>query len=140
MAKTQRSPRVNLTICFSCSPEVINALRTNPTYSILNDVVHAYMEDIGEGHHEDVMRTFFRLRVGEIGNIIKKVVAITTEAALLTGRDIIEFLPEANRIVLVSPKTFRTSKPIDKFGHRLSYNLRLIIGSITSASMASNFQ
>lgn len=59
------------------------------------------MEEIGEGHHEDVMRAFFRHRVGDIGRLIRKVTHITTQAAHATGKDISEFLPEANRIVLV---------------------------------------
>ena len=80
----------------------LNHLSTNPNHSILNDVVHAYMEQNGEGHHEDVMRTFFRSRITEIGNIIEKVVPITNEASVVTGHDEIVFLPEANRIVLVS--------------------------------------
>jgi len=80
----------------------LNRPSTNPDHSILNDAVHAYMEQIGEGHHEDVLRTFFRSRIADIGNIIEKVVAITNEASVATGHDEIVFLPEANRIILVS--------------------------------------
>ncbi|KAG5645239.1 hypothetical protein DXG03_006656 [Asterophora parasitica] len=75
-------------------------LATNPTYSILNDAVHAYMAEIDQGHHEDVIRAFFRLRVADVGLLLRKVDEAVTQAARLTGRDIIEFLPEANRIVL----------------------------------------
>lgn len=59
------------------------------------------MEEIGDGPHEDVMRTFFRLRVSEIGSVITTIADISTQAARVTGQDIIEFLPEANRVVLV---------------------------------------
>ncbi|KAF8077905.1 hypothetical protein FPV67DRAFT_1405325 [Lyophyllum atratum] len=75
-------------------------LATNPTHSILNDAVHAYMAEIGQGHHEDIIRAFFRLRVGDIGLLVRKAGEAATQTARLTGRDMIEFLPEANRIVL----------------------------------------
>ena len=68
------------------------------------------MEQIGEGHHEDVMRTFFRSRITEIGNIIEKVVPITNEASIVTGHDEIVFLPEANRIILVSTLPWDTNE------------------------------
>ncbi|KAG6900855.1 hypothetical protein C0993_009973 [Termitomyces sp. T159_Od127] len=77
-------------------------LATNPTHSILNDAVHVYMQEINEGHHEDVIRAFFRLRVADIGRLISKVGEAATQAARLSQRDIIEFLPEANRIVLTA--------------------------------------
>jgi nuclear pore complex protein Nup133 len=77
-------------------------LRTNPMYSILHDAVHAYMEESGEAEHEDVVRAFFRLKIGDIGRLIKKVSYVTTQASRATGRNMIEFLPEANRVVLVS--------------------------------------
>ncbi|KAF5381087.1 hypothetical protein D9615_003993 [Tricholomella constricta] len=75
-------------------------LATNPKHSILNDAVHAYMGEIGQGHHEDIIRAFFRSNVADIGLLLRKVDEAATQAALLTGREIIEFLPEANRIVL----------------------------------------
>ena len=59
------------------------------------------MEEIGEAGHEDVMRAFFRLKIGDIGRLIKKVAQVTGEASRATGRNMIEFLPEANRVVLV---------------------------------------
>ncbi|KNZ71793.1 Nucleoporin [Termitomyces sp. J132] len=75
-------------------------LVTSPAHSILNDAVHAYMQEINEGHHEDVIRAFFRFRLVDIGRLVGKVGEAATQAARLTQRDIIEFLPEANRIVL----------------------------------------
>lgn len=59
------------------------------------------MEQIGEAEHDDVMRAFFRLKIGDIGRLIKKVAQITTQASRATGRNMIEFLAEANRVVLV---------------------------------------
>ncbi|KAG6907355.1 hypothetical protein DXG01_009239 [Tephrocybe rancida] len=77
-------------------------LATNPNHSILNDAVHVYMQEINQGHHEDIIRAFFRLRVADIGLLIRKVGEAATHAARLTQRDIVEFLPEANRIVLTA--------------------------------------
>jgi nuclear pore complex protein Nup133 len=65
------------------------------------------MEEIEEAEHEDVMRAFFRLRIGDIGRLIKKVAHVTTQASRATGRNLIEFLPEANRIVLVCFSPFK---------------------------------
>jgi nuclear pore complex protein Nup133 len=59
------------------------------------------MEEIGEAEHEDVMRVFFRLKIGDVGRLIKKVAQVTTHASRATGRNMIEFLPEANGVVLV---------------------------------------
>lgn len=60
------------------------------------------MEDIGEANHEDIMRAFFRLRVGDIGKLLKKIGDVTARASRATGRNIVEFLPEANRAIAVS--------------------------------------
>lgn len=58
------------------------------------------MTEIGESVHEDVLRAFFRLRVNDIGRLIKKVKDAATVAARNTGRNIADFLPEANCIVI----------------------------------------
>ncbi|KAF9454530.1 hypothetical protein P691DRAFT_655678 [Macrolepiota fuliginosa MF-IS2] len=75
-------------------------LATNPQISVLNDAVHVHMIEIGEDSHEDVLRTFFRLRVADIGRLIKKVKDAAANAARNTGHNVAEFLPEANRIVI----------------------------------------
>lgn len=75
-------------------------LATNPRFSVLNDAVHELMSEIHEGSHEDVLRAFFRLRVADIGRLIKKVKGAATSAARNTGHNIVDFLPEANRIVI----------------------------------------
>jgi hypothetical protein len=72
-----------------------------PSRSILNDAVYVYMTDIGEGHHEDVIRTFFRNRVGDIGQLIRKVPHVIAKASQESGHSLADFLPEANQIVLV---------------------------------------
>lgn len=86
------SPKPQLNLC--CTPS------TNPQFSVLNDAAHEHMAEIGEGGHEDVLRAFFRFRVADIGRLIKKVKDTATAAARNTGRNIVDFLPEANRIVI----------------------------------------
>lgn len=68
--------------------------------SVLNEAVELYMEGVEEGHHEDVVRAFFRLRVGDIGHLISQVAHVTAKLAEDSGRDLVELLPEANRVVL----------------------------------------
>lgn len=77
------------------------------TYSVLNEAIFAYMDGVGEGHHEDVVRAFFRYRVGDIENLLAHVVEVTRKSAHELGRSLSASLPEANRIVLVSLKTPR---------------------------------
>lgn len=89
--------RASLFIVVLCSVEN----RTNPLHSILNDVVYAFMTEAEHGHHEDFMRAFFRLRVADIGELLRRVPEVTVNAAKETGRNIAELLPEANAVVLV---------------------------------------
>jgi nuclear pore complex protein Nup133 len=69
--------------------------------SVLNEAVYAYMNDVGEGHHEDFMRAFFRLRVRDIGDLLPRVVDIITQTTRDASRSISTMLPEANEIILV---------------------------------------
>lgn len=90
---------------------------TTPSHSVLNDVVHVYMDSVQENYHEDVMRAFFRYRVTDLGRLIRRVPEITTHAAQETGRDIAELLPEANRIILVCITSFHpafVNRPPDR--------------------------
>lgn len=63
------------------------------------------MKDTGEGHHDDFMRAFFRLRVHDIGEITSWILPILNrvraEAPSLPALG--PTLAEANRIVLVRP-------------------------------------
>ena len=63
------------------------------------------MKDTGEGHHDDFMRAFFRLRVNGIGEIASWILPILNrvraEAPNLPALG--PTLAEANRVVLVSP-------------------------------------
>ncbi|KAF8654069.1 hypothetical protein AX16_003602 [Volvariella volvacea WC 439] len=77
-----------------------NFLATAPVHSVLQDAVYSYMTSIGDTHHEDIMRTFFRTRVRDLGKLIRRVPEVSKQAAQTSGRDHMDFLPEANRIVL----------------------------------------
>lgn len=60
------------------------------------------MEEIGDIHHEDVMRAFFRSRVSEVGKLIKQVAEVAMRAPAESGIQLEQLLPETNQIVLVS--------------------------------------
>ncbi|TEB36359.1 hypothetical protein FA13DRAFT_1727949 [Coprinellus micaceus] len=77
-------------------------LETSPKFTVLNDCVHAYMAELGELKHEDVMRAFFRTRVAELGRLIRKVAEVIKMSAEQTKRDVYQLLPEANQIVIVT--------------------------------------
>lgn len=86
-------------------------LATLPKHSVLNDCVHAYMADVADGPHEDVMRAFFRLRVSDVGKLLKKILDIVTLSSQQAGRDVSQLLAEANSIlvtVLRSAFDYRT--------------------------------
>jgi nuclear pore complex protein Nup133 len=72
------------------------------THSVLNEAIFAYMNEVGEGHHDDIARAFFRYRAGDIGNLLPHVMEITRKSAYELGRSLSAALPETNRIVLVS--------------------------------------
>lgn len=60
------------------------------------------MEEIGDGHHEDVMRAFFRHHVADIAKLLKKVLDIVHASSTAANNTLPYLLPEANRVVLVS--------------------------------------
>ncbi|KAJ7219294.1 hypothetical protein GGX14DRAFT_591296, partial [Mycena pura] len=70
-----------------------------PSESVLNEVIELYMDRIGEDHHEDVVRAFFRRHVGDIGVLLSRVADVTAKLAQSSGRDLHELLPEANRVI-----------------------------------------
>lgn len=59
------------------------------------------MNEVGEGHHEDIVRAFFRFRVADIGALLPYVVDIIRKSAHELGRSLSVSLPEANHVVLV---------------------------------------
>ncbi|KAI0054126.1 hypothetical protein FA95DRAFT_1530133 [Auriscalpium vulgare] len=70
------------------------------SYSVLNDAVCNYMNQAGEGHHEDFMRAFFRLRVGDLGKLLPQVRDITRTSLNEVPTSAATILPEANSVVL----------------------------------------
>lgn len=77
-------------------------LETAPKHTVLNDCVHAYMTEINDTDHEDLMRAFFRTKVSDIGFLIRKVFEVITISSKVTGRELSELLPEANQIVITA--------------------------------------
>lgn len=59
------------------------------------------MESVEEEQYEDVLRAFFRLRVGDMGSLLSQITDVTAKLAQNNGRDLVELLPEASRVVLV---------------------------------------
>lgn len=59
------------------------------------------MNDIGEGHHEDSLRAFLRLRVRDLGGLLPHVAELVRRSlSEMTGRST-QVIPQANQIVLV---------------------------------------
>ncbi|RXW20887.1 hypothetical protein EST38_g4970 [Candolleomyces aberdarensis] len=77
-------------------------LETSPKFSVLNDCVHAFMAELGETNHEDVMRAFFRTKVSDIGRLVRKVMEVITLSSKQTERPIASLLPEGNRVVITA--------------------------------------
>ncbi|KAF8163334.1 methyltransferase type 11 [Crassisporium funariophilum] len=75
-------------------------ISSSSSQSILKDAVVAYMEELDDGPHEDVMRAFFRFRVRDIGKLLKKVLEVVMSSSRSVGGRVAHLLPEANRIVL----------------------------------------
>ncbi|KAF8892544.1 Non-repetitive/WGA-negative nucleoporin C-terminal-domain-containing protein [Infundibulicybe gibba] len=80
-------------------------LASSPNHSVLNDAVHSYMHNIEESDHEDIMRAFFRLRVGDIGRLITKIPEVAVQVTRESDHDLASLLPEANRVVLTVLKS-----------------------------------
>ena len=76
--------------------------RTTASHSVLKDAVVSYMEDIGDGPHEDVMRAFFRYHVADIAKLLKKVLDVVHASSMAASGTFPPILSEANRVVLVS--------------------------------------
>lgn len=74
-------------------------LRGRP-YDILSEAVYGYMNQVGEGHHADLMRAFFRLRAGDIGKLLPHVRDGTRRMLSEAPTNISNILSEANSIVL----------------------------------------
>ncbi|TDL24789.1 hypothetical protein BD410DRAFT_813702 [Rickenella mellea] len=70
--------------------------------NLLSDAVVAFMEDLNEGYHEDIMRAFFRLQTRELGSLLPYVWRLTQETLSTWDetQKVDDPVPSANRIVL----------------------------------------
>lgn len=59
------------------------------------------MRGEGEGHHEDFVRAFFRLKVDDIGSLLPNIISIVRSSARDPTRDALTTIPQANSIILV---------------------------------------
>ena len=76
--------------------------RQGRPYDILSEAVYGYMNQVGEGHHDDLMRAFFRLRVADIGKLLPHIRDGTRRQLGDVPANMTDVLSEANGIVLVS--------------------------------------
>lgn len=74
-------------------------------YNVLDEAVYAYMHAVGEGHHEDLLRAFFRLKVDNIAGLFPHVLDIVRGSARELTRSLSDTVPQANRIALVRDTT-----------------------------------
>jgi nuclear pore complex protein Nup133 len=73
----------------------------------LSEAVYGYMNQVGEGNHDDLMRAFFRLRIADIGKLLPHVRDGTRRLLGDVPANIRDILSEANGVVLVHhPFTF----------------------------------
>ncbi|KAH9900978.1 Non-repetitive/WGA-negative nucleoporin C-terminal-domain-containing protein [Cubamyces lactineus] len=77
-----------------------DALRAGLSDEVLHQAVYRYMNDIGEGHHEDSLRAFLRLRVRDLGGLLPHVAELVRRSlSEMNGRST-QVIPQANQIVL----------------------------------------
>ncbi|KAI0322245.1 Non-repetitive/WGA-negative nucleoporin C-terminal-domain-containing protein [Amylostereum chailletii] len=70
------------------------------SFSVLNEAVYSYMPQVGEGHHEDFMRAFFRLRVGDLGKLFPYLLDTYKRFRDEDPANAPTFLAESNNVVL----------------------------------------
>ena len=97
--------------------------RTTASHSVLKDAVVSYMEDIGDGPHEDVMRAFFRYHVADIAKLLKKVLDVVHASSMAASGTFPPILSEANRVVLVSSLLLTLSGIMCSLCNRLFFGL-----------------
>jgi nuclear pore complex protein Nup133 len=72
----------------------------------LAEAVFIFMDANGEGHHEDFMRAFFRLKVRDLGALLPHVAEVLERSQHEVTHSRSETIPQANDILLVSPCSF----------------------------------
>ena len=76
--------------------------RSGHSHNVLTEAVYSYMQDAGEGHHEDYMRAFFRLKAQDLGAILPRINDIIKRSSHEVTQSLSTNLPQANDAVLVS--------------------------------------
>ena len=102
MVKLQSASFVSVLFGHLVYSQKLKFHRTTVSRSVLKDAVVSYMEEIGDGPHEDVMRAFFRYHVADIAKLLKKVLEVVHASSMATSSTFPLILSEANRVVLVS--------------------------------------
>ncbi len=87
------SLRADTMLIFNC--------RAGHTDSVLHEAVYRYMNALGEGHHEDCLRAFLRLRVRDLGGLLPQVAELVRRSSSEMGGKQVETIPQANQIALV---------------------------------------
>ncbi|KAI0831351.1 hypothetical protein BC628DRAFT_1311430 [Trametes gibbosa] len=77
-----------------------DSLRSGNTDDILHEAVYRYMNALGEGHHEDCLRAFLRLRVRDLGGLLPQAAELVRRSSSQMGGKLAETVPQANQIVL----------------------------------------
>ncbi|CDO69523.1 hypothetical protein BN946_scf184785.g28 [Trametes cinnabarina] len=77
-----------------------DALRAGHADEVLHGAVYRYMNEIGEGHHEDCLRAFLRLRVRDLGGLLPHVAELVRRSRSEMNDKSGQVIPQANQIVL----------------------------------------
>ncbi|PSR74094.1 hypothetical protein PHLCEN_2v10050 [Hermanssonia centrifuga] len=77
-----------------------DSLAAGHKHSVLTEAVYILMNEAGEGHHEDLMRAFFRLRVQDIGALLPHVLEIVRRSSYEITHSLTDTIPQANEIIL----------------------------------------
>ncbi|EIW85147.1 hypothetical protein CONPUDRAFT_70040 [Coniophora puteana RWD-64-598 SS2] len=70
------------------------------THSILTEAVYDYMHSVGNTAHEDVVRAFFKYRVGDVGKLFPFVMESVNRLSKDVGRSLAASLPESISCIL----------------------------------------
>ena len=115
--------RLNETILYAkhfiLDPAAYNRCRKGRPYDILSEAVYGYMNQVGEGHHDDLMRAFFRLRVADIGKLLPHIRDGTRRQLGDVPANLTDVLSEANGIILVRhlPRNVQLRAKFDFLDH-----------------------
>lgn len=59
------------------------------------------MNAVGEGHHEDCLRAFLRLRVRDLGGLLPQLAELVRQSISTLDGKSAKVIPQANQVVLV---------------------------------------